>query len=638
LTDQQLRRHFNYFYSFGYNQTTNDIFYPFSGERLELFAFLLGSQAKHKQARLILNSENPFPFNQAELNFCTEHNIIITQKDSISAWNTANSVLIPKKVLISELHNTFSKLHDLINKTKDTVIIIDNTINAAIRASVENMVNALSERAKAHWHASQFGSAYVEISSHLIEISREFPGNISQQRQAVIETEIIGEGIENIFSSFSPSNSRSNALGKISNTLGEIKQELIPPHVILLNTGVDMIFNQLRLLPLSLPNWLSKEISLSPLSAPLKKHNILDLLDNLTFCLNSAISYCHQLENSKVPILAYTIPNLTSFLDYVISEKAKLDHASISQSYTHLQQIVASCLYNTSQVLSRQACQFYFYNYWDESSNVTIQELFLGSGQNERPTPFPIKLWSEYNQFYQHNSRASSTRSWISVKQANSLKSRIDFLAETSTTDHFTRYVMTSSFCSALLGLLQERSPGRPIRWVDFGCGLGIIPMLCGLPVEFYGVDINSSNCQSARNAAKALNLSTFNFVEGNALDLMKSGDIPQADLITCFEFVEHIPDPLLFLRTLRPYCSGIVLIASPFAEPLPCHPVEEHVWSFSEQSFQSLLHAAGYTPIVSNVLKVGAFSNAGHNWLATAGSVFGELKVFPSERRNNRA
>ncbi len=163
--------------------------------------------------------------------------------------------------------------------------------------------------------------------------------------------------------------------------------------------------------------------------------------------------------------------------------------------------------------------------------------------------------------------------------------------------------------------LLPYLSPG--MRLLDFGCGPGTISV--GLaeriaPGEFHGIDMEESQIQLARAAARAGGHDNMKFHLGNVYDLpFEDGYF---DAAHCHAVLMHVPDPPAALaevkRVLKP--GGIIasreaIVASSFLQPQP--PQITDAWGvfarlvqgngghpdFGKELKQSLLQA-GFEPI----------------------------------------
>ena len=159
--------------------------------------------------------------------------------------------------------------------------------------------------------------------------------------------------------------------------------------------------------------------------------------------------------------------------------------------------------------------------------------------------------------------------------------------------------------------LLPHMKPG--MRVLDFGCGPGTISV--GLakaiePAELHGIDVEASQIEMARSAAKAGGHTNAAFHVGNAMELPFEDSY--FDAAHCHTVLMHVPDTQAVLaevrRVLKP--GGIIssrelIGASSFLEP---NRVEfDSAW----EVFLSLLAANGGHPQMGKELK-NAFLEAG--------------------------
>jgi 2-polyprenyl-3-methyl-5-hydroxy-6-metoxy-1,4-benzoquinol methylase len=131
-------------------------------------------------------------------------------------------------------------------------------------------------------------------------------------------------------------------------------------------------------------------------------------------------------------------------------------------------------------------------------------------------------------------------------------------------------------------------APGR--RVLDAGCGTGygaVILRDAGAS-QVVGVDIAAAVVEAARSQEGP----ALNFEQGDAARL----PYPDAsfDLVTCFEVIEHVPDPSAMLgelaRVLDP--AGVLAISSPNADRYPAgNP--HHRREFTTSEFRALLGEA---------------------------------------------
>ena len=87
-------------------------------------------------------------------------------------------------------------------------------------------------------------------------------------------------------------------------------------------------------------------------------------------------------------------------------------------------------------------------------------------------------------------------------------------------------------------------------------------------------------------------------------------------DVVICEQVLEHVPNPVRAVRTLRDLCEpgGHVLVSTPFL--IRVHPYPGDYWRFTKDGLRVLLEHAGL-----DVLSVGSWGNAAcvranfHDW-----------------------
>jgi len=108
-----------------------------------------------------------------------------------------------------------------------------------------------------------------------------------------------------------------------------------------------------------------------------------------------------------------------------------------------------------------------------------------------------------------------------------------------------------------------EREPFKGLRFLDIGCGGGLLtePM-SRLGATITGVDPSERNIKTASVHAQEMGLD-IDYRVGTAEDLAAAGE--QFDVILNMEVIEHVADPVAFTRTcgsmLKP--GGLMFVAT---------------------------------------------------------------------------
>ena len=167
--------------------------------------------------------------------------------------------------------------------------------------------------------------------------------------------------------------------------------------------------------------------------------------------------------------------------------------------------------------------------------------------------------------------------------------------------------------------LVPHLKPGQ--RVLDFGCGPGTISV--GLakavqPGEVHGIDMEASQIELARAAAKAGGHANATFHVGDVTDL--PFDDNSFDVAHCHAVLMHVPDTRATLaevkRVLKP--GGIIASREMFVSSSFLEPSDENTHS-AWGTFAKLLAGNGGYPQMGRELKA-RFTEAGFsNILATA-------------------
>ncbi len=136
----------------------------------------------------------------------------------------------------------------------------------------------------------------------------------------------------------------------------------------------------------------------------------------------------------------------------------------------------------------------------------------------------------------------------------------------------------------------------------DVGCGAGsFLDLASGMAKETIAIEPN----KEFQKQLRARGYKTFDFAT-DAIATYKE----RIDQIHCFSVIEHINDPLNFLKDLGELLSkdGQLIISTPNTQDLLLELLPEiypsfyyrkvHSWYFDKVSFKNLLHRAGFTKV----------------------------------------
>ena len=108
---------------------------------------------------------------------------------------------------------------------------------------------------------------------------------------------------------------------------------------------------------------------------------------------------------------------------------------------------------------------------------------------------------------------------------------------------------------------LVDTAPKNTRAYADFGCSNGYLTNLFAQilsPEKSFGFD-HSDNIEIAQKTYSNITFGYLNLNQASQIDEL-------ADVITCFETLEHVGDTFSAIKTLRSSCSkhGVVLISVP--------------------------------------------------------------------------
>jgi 2-polyprenyl-3-methyl-5-hydroxy-6-metoxy-1,4-benzoquinol methylase len=163
----------------------------------------------------------------------------------------------------------------------------------------------------------------------------------------------------------------------------------------------------------------------------------------------------------------------------------------------------------------------------------------------------------------------------------------------------------------------------RPCAVLDYGFGSGtFLRQVARLGHRAFGADVSSQNAAQLQASARAeglqiqlVDLSTNGFTVG---------DVDYFDIVTLFQVIEHVPEPLALVKMLARYqhpggilyleCPNDPAVLSRAKNVLRAWPSRRHMWrsvkypehlhGFNRRAIRTMLSEAGYT-----VMAVGDYA-----------------------------
>jgi hypothetical protein len=251
--------------------------------------------------------------------------------------------------------------------------------------------------------------------------------------------------------------------------------------------------------------------------------------------------------------------------------------------------------------------------------------LALSRAGDCRIAPKPFKPFRDYDFFYRF--QEFQLRHW-SV-QAPTFGFERSLLA--GDLDHFVRQWQLLGLIEMLFTILRRERPDETIRWLDLGCGRGFIAnsvrvedCLPDGKWQIVGVDRNQSSVSIANKRAGPRRI----FLVGDAREAVEQIGAERFNIISAFEFIEHLEDPVRTLKGYVPFCSDFFIAGSPLAEAQNWLPSASHVWTFNRRGFEELFSAVGLRPTFANEAYVGRFGT-GMNWVTI---IAGAHRTLPAQ------
>ncbi len=155
---------------------------------------------------------------------------------------------------------------------------------------------------------------------------------------------------------------------------------------------------------------------------------------------------------------------------------------------------------------------------------------------------------------------------------------------------------------------LISRFTHPPGNLLDFGCGYGFfLEEAVKKGWNGYGIEISPV----ARK--RILSIDNCKLIEIEELNSLPRGFFK---LITLFYVIEHLPDPIALLKTLRPYLAhdGILFLRYPYTAPiidllglrlserLSLMQAPAHLYDYSSAALRYMLRSAGFREVLTTI------------------------------------
>jgi len=274
---------------------------------------------------------------------------------------------------------------------------------------------------------------------------------------------------------------------------------------------------------------------------------------------------------------------------------------------------------------------------WPQTDNETVHAIRSGEIDADVIKPHVRDSVDVYNQFYANQSERIGALV-ERRKEANHEKYTIGYHTQPKNLNHGFRWTHAISLIEHVFGLAKLIvGKNETIRWLDIGCGIGnfanrVDPTKFGVRSwEIVGADFQAGKIAMA-NQSRAKGRTFF---VGDALDVVanyeKRGE--SFHIISMFEFLEHLDDPLKFIKKLGAVESSFILAASPLEQKLDLprdrKPDRVHFWSYSRVAWEQMFASGGLTPIYASETRVGHYVG-GLDWLSM---ICGPLEECRSRR-----
>lgn len=276
--------------------------------------------------------------------------------------------------------------------------------------------------------------------------------------------------------------------------------------------------------------------------------------------------------------------------------------------------------------------------HWSDQ-NETVQAIRRGELNPEKIRPHIRDSDDEIEEIYESQNRQLTEALQNRRKRGPDAPQRTAPLKLEKNFNHSFREPQAQMLVELLFGYLQALDTPPPIRWLDIACGSGRITnavdagRFSALEREIVGVDLQESRI----GIAELANAEGRSFHVADAIDFMRNkkstGEV--FHIVSMFEFLEHLTDPLGFLNRLQELAPTFVIAGSPLEQkldkPFDSESDNVHLWSYSREGWEEMFRLAGFNPIYSSEARVGSYVG-GLDWLTI---ICGPVDQIRARRKN---
>lgn len=166
-----------------------------------------------------------------------------------------------------------------------------------------------------------------------------------------------------------------------------------------------------------------------------------------------------------------------------------------------------------------------------------------------------------------------------------------------------TRILQVVGMVQSVIGLLSSVKK-KCIEWLDCACGGGYIvnlvhPEIVGCyDYNILGIDMNKAEIEWAAAQGAGMKRRSFKTMSTEEIDSCE-----KYDLITAFEFLEHLYDPVAFLKKMKVSAGCYFIAAVPLNETVYMYENQGacHIWSFSQEDIIRIFEYAGFEILGTN-------------------------------------